>query len=160
MQPIGRGREHGLDYLGDPHVGSMAPTNFGAEAHQAVPSSLSHDAIELEQFMDFFSNRTFRETLLHRAGRQPNYELQPNLVWPMYISGGGHVQEPPVDFTKGVPVTFLSRGGNPVTTPMPLLKAAIVDFTEHWPSAVPFDELLAASCGDWPSTPPITSGRC
>jgi methyltransferase-like protein len=142
---IGRAREHGLDYLGEPHLGSMAPTNFGDEAHQAL-KSLARDAIELEQFMDFFSNRTFRETLLHRAGRQPNYELQPSAVWPMYISGGGRVKEPPVDFVKGVQTTFLSRSGNPVTTPMPLLKAAIIELTEHWPAAVPFDELLTASC--------------
>ena len=64
----------------------------------------------------------------------------------MYISGGGRVKEPPVDFAKGVQTTFLSRRGSPVTTPMPLLKAAIVELTEHWPAAVPFDELLAASC--------------
>ena len=63
---IGRAREHGLDYLGESCLGSMAPTNFGADAHQAL-KSLARDAIELEQFMDFFSNRTFRETLLHRG---------------------------------------------------------------------------------------------
>ena len=142
---IARAHEHGLDYLGEPHLGSMTPTNFGADAHQAL-KSLSHDAIELEQFMDYFSNRTFRETLLHHAGRKPNYELQPSLVWPMYISGGGRVQEPPINFTKGVQTTFLSRSGAPVTTPMPLLKAAIVELTERWPAAVRFDELLAASC--------------
>jgi SAM-dependent methyltransferase len=142
---IARARAHGLDYLGEPNLGTMVPTNFGADAHQAL-KSLSHDAIELEQFMDYFSNRTFRETLLHRAGRKPNYELQPSHVWPMYISGSGSVQEPPVDFTKGVPTTFLSRDKAPVTTPLPLLKAAIVELTERWPVATSFDELLAACC--------------
>jgi SAM-dependent methyltransferase len=142
---IARANEHGLDFLGEPHLGSMTPTNFGAEAHQAL-KSLSRDAIELEQFMDYFSNRTFRETLLHRAGRKPNYELQPSLVWPLYISGGGRVKGPPVDFTKGVQTTFLSRSSVPVTTPMPLLKAAIVELTEHWPAAVSFEELFAACC--------------
>jgi methyltransferase-like protein len=142
---IGRAREHGLDYLGEPCLGTMAPTNFGTEAHKAL-KSLARDAIELEQFMDFFSNRTFRKTLLHRAGRKPNYELQPSLVWPMYVSGSGRVKEPPVDYAKGVQTTFLSRTGNPVTTPLPLLKAAIVELTEHWPAAISFEELLTGSC--------------
>jgi methyltransferase-like protein len=142
---IGRAREQGLDYLGEPHIGAMTPMNFGAEGNQAL-KSLSRDAIELEQFMDYFSNRTFRETLLHRAGRQPNYELQPSLVWPMYISGGGRPKEPPIDFTKGVQTTFISRAGNPVTTPLPLLKAAIVELTQRWPAAVSFGDLFAACC--------------
>ena len=56
------------------------------------------------------------------------------------------MKEPPVDYAKGVQTTFLSRSGNPVTTPMPLLKAAMVELTEHWPMAMSFDELLFASC--------------
>jgi SAM-dependent methyltransferase/methyltransferase-like protein len=142
---IARAREYGLDFLGEPHLGAMTPTNFGADAHQAL-KSLSRDAIELEQFMDYFSNRTFRETLLHRAGRKPNYELQPSLVWLMYIAGCGRVKEPPIDFTKGVQTTFMSRSGAPVTTPLPLLKAAIVALTERWPTAMSFDELFTACC--------------
>ena len=38
---IGRAREHGLDYLGESCLGSMAPTNFGADAHQC--SNHSHE---------------------------------------------------------------------------------------------------------------------
>ncbi len=144
-QFIDRAREQGLDYLGESRLGTMTPTNYGPEAHQSL-KSLARDAIELEQFMDYFSNRTFRETLLHRAGRKPNYELQPNLVLPMHVSGIGRVQVPPVDFARGAQTTFLSRTRAPVTTPLPLLKAAIVELSENWPAAMPFDELFAACC--------------
>jgi SAM-dependent methyltransferase len=142
---VERARQHGLDYLGEPRLGSMTPSNFGGDAYQAL-RSLARDPIELEQFMDYFSNRMFRETLLHRAGRNPKYELQPELVFPMYVSGAGRANEKAVDFTKGVQVTFTSRHDVPLTTPMPLLKAAIVELTNHWPAAMHFDELFAACC--------------
>jgi SAM-dependent methyltransferase len=142
---IDRARQHGLDYLGEPKVGAMTPSNFGSEAYQAL-RSLARDAIELEQFMDYFSNRMFRETLLHHAGRKPKYELQPEIVFPLHISGAGRPTEPSVDFTKGVQVTFMSRSEYPLTTPMPLLKAAIVELTNRWPETMPFDVLFAACC--------------
>ena len=144
-QFIERASKHGLAYLGEPHLGSMTPSNYGTEGYQAL-KSLARNAIELEQYMDYFGNRTFRETLLQRAGRQPNYELQPSVVWPMYVASSGRPENPQVDFTKGVQVTFLGRGKSSVTTPLPLLKAAIVELAENWPAAVPFDELLIAAC--------------
>ena len=109
--------------------------------------------------MDFFSNRTFRERSCTAPAASPITNFSRTRVADVHLrrrsrtgTAGGFCERR----SDGVS----EPRGNPVTTPMPLLKAAIVELTEHWPATVPFDELLAASCRRLGSTPPITSGQC
>lgn len=147
-QFIDRAREHGLDYLGEPQLGAMAPLNYGPEAQQQL-RQLARDPIELEQFMDFLSNRSFRQTLLRRAGAKLNLALEPRLIESLHISGRGDLQngDPNAAVTADdPPATFRSNSGATVTTPRPLVKAAILELSARWPASLPFEGLFPAAC--------------
>src|SRR4029079_4300703 len=113
-----------LDYLGEANFASIAPGSFGTAAQRAL-SSLARDRIELEQFADYFSNRTFRKTLLHRAGRPVSSDLPSACLWPMNVASGLRPVTPPVDLAPGVSVEFANRTGDSLTAILPLLKAAL-----------------------------------
>jgi SAM-dependent methyltransferase len=149
-------RAKGLDYLGEARMGVMGPASFGPEAHKTL-REIANDLVEVEQFMDFLRSRSFRETLVHRAGpnRSPKYQIHPERAWPLHVASSAKpVEGEPkdvkdakplapeqVDLRPGQPVTFRSRTGVPVGTPTPLLKAALLCLGRLWPSSISFDEL-------------------
>lgn len=55
---------HGLTYLGDTYIGSMFVETLGDEHRQRLISVSEGQQVVLEQYLDFISNRTFRQTLL------------------------------------------------------------------------------------------------
>jgi SAM-dependent methyltransferase/methyltransferase-like protein len=138
---VARARARGLDFLGEARLGTMVPSHFGDEANQAL-SGVATNAIELEQFMDFLRNRAFRETLLHTKGRIPQYTLQPEMAYPMFIASTAKPEKTPIDLRLGEKVTFKSYTGWPITTGKPLMKAALGILTEVWPAPMAFDELV------------------
>lgn len=63
---------HGLAFLSDAHLATMfAPPGVSTDTVQAVARESKGDAVVREQLMDFITGRTFRDTLLVRAGREP-----------------------------------------------------------------------------------------
>ncbi len=140
---VSRAQAKGLDFLGEARVGAMVAGNFSPEAQKSL-RLIARDLIELEQFMDFLRDRTFRETLLHRAGRTPQYKLQADRVFPMFIAGHAKPKGK-LDLRLGENISFESLSGWPISTPQPMLKAALTVLTEHWPRALAFDELLNLS---------------
>ncbi len=60
---------HGLGYLGEASLADMAPQRLGAKVHEALQKLSGGNIIATEQYMDFFRNRSFRQTLLIRRER-------------------------------------------------------------------------------------------
>jgi methyltransferase-like protein/trans-aconitate methyltransferase len=57
-----------LAYLGEAHLADMAPQRLGAEVLQTLARLSQGNILATEQYMDLFTNRTFRQTLLvHEA---------------------------------------------------------------------------------------------
>jgi methyltransferase-like protein len=136
---VRRAWAHGLEYLGEPALSSMATARGGVMEREL--SAFTRDRIELEQWMDFCTNRAYRATLLHRRGRQPNTDLRCTTVWPMFIASGARPTTP-VDLTQASVTTFRNEAGDEIDVSLPLLKAALLNLAEHWRAAIPFEELL------------------
>ena len=60
---------HGLGYLGEASLADMAPQRLGQKVHEALQKLSGGNIIATEQYMDFFRNRSFRQTLLVRSER-------------------------------------------------------------------------------------------
>ncbi|MBS7808538.1 class I SAM-dependent methyltransferase [Variovorax sp. PCZ-1] len=57
-----------LAYLGEAGLSDMAPQRLGKEVHDTLGMLSGGNILATEQYMDFFTNRTFRQTLLvHEA---------------------------------------------------------------------------------------------
>lgn len=57
-----------LSYLGEAGLSDMAPQRLGKDIHDTLAMLSAGNILATEQYMDFFTNRTFRQTLLvHEA---------------------------------------------------------------------------------------------
>jgi methyltransferase-like protein len=145
---VERARRLDLEYLAEATLGSMAPSNFGPVAERAL-SAIATNLIELEQFMDFLGNRTFRETLLRHTGRAvAAYTIQPQSLSGLYVTGKCWPQTRAVDLRPEKPVTFESlQNKHPITTSNPLLKAALLCLVNEFPGSMSFDSLVERAQG-------------
>ena len=76
---------HGLQYLGDVHFGSMLTHSFPAEVVEELRRMVK-STVELEQYLDFLRNRTFRQSLLCHKEAPLKTRLSPERLARFYIA--------------------------------------------------------------------------
>lgn len=135
---------HGLQYLGDAEFHTMVNSNFAPPVSDAL-GRMSRDVIELEQYMDFLRDRTFRRSLLCHDRVRLNRTLRPELVSPFYIAS--HTRpEPDADAVHSVQVArFHAGSGAILSTDHPATKEAMLYLAEIWPRAIALEPLLDAA---------------
>jgi methyltransferase-like protein len=134
-----RASRHGLQYLAEAEFGTMLASNFPADVGETV-RRIAPDVVRQEQFMDFLRNRMFRQTLLVHAAAQPNRNVLPERLAPLWLAG--HLQAAgPVDLAEGVEMLFRSAA-SALKTPHAVTKAAVLVLSGAWPAAVSFEDTL------------------
>lgn len=139
---VATAREHGLDYLADAQPQYMFAENYGAMVAEELLPTYGHDQILLEQHLDFVSNRTFRESLLIRAGRVATRgrRVDPSRLDRLHVSAW----LPPIGdhpILDAAPVEYGEHGGTLVIAD-PVLKAALGAINDRWPWTLSREELL------------------
>jgi methyltransferase-like protein/SAM-dependent methyltransferase len=137
-----RAHEHGLQFFAESDLNVMVPGNFPAEV-QATLQRLSPDLIYIEQYMDFIRNRTFRQSLLCKAGRTPNYALNAKTLTPFWVAAAFRPQSAVLDLNSSEYATFESDRGISVRSNEPIVKAALQILGSSWPRRIRFDTLRA-----------------
>lgn len=138
-----RSAEAGLQYLGE----AWFHTNLDRfdSSVQSTLEQLSSDLVQLEQYIDFLINRTFRRTLLcHQEvalDRQPSTEIVARLSMSALVMPQS--AEPDVAGTGAE--AFRADDGRLASTNIPLVKSALVSLFRSWPGALTFDELYERS---------------
>lgn len=129
----------GLQYL--------AEATFAAPA-TALPPAIrdpllewSADVVQLEQYVDFLRERTFRRTLLCHAGVELRPEPGAEAVAGLHIAGHAVPIPPVADPASDTAEEFRSPDGATVKTNHPLIRAALHILYEMRPNATSFPEL-------------------
>jgi methyltransferase-like protein/SAM-dependent methyltransferase len=137
--------KHGLRYLGESRIGTMVTGNFAPEVEKAL-QKLATTQIQVEQYMDFLRNRTFRETLLVAAETEPDWSIAPERIAGLHLASSGKpVGDKQPDLTNDEPAQYKTRTGMTLSTGKPILKAAMQVLGEAWPATLPFDEVRKKS---------------
>jgi methyltransferase-like protein len=136
-----RAEEHGLQYVCEavPHeteVDNLPPAARRLRAFAA-------DRIELEQYVDFVLNRTFRRTLLCHAGAPLDRTMRPETMRRLHAASPCKPLAPDPDLRPGVSESFRTERGKSFSSTHPVAKAALTALAAIWPRAASFDELLA-----------------
>jgi methyltransferase-like protein/SAM-dependent methyltransferase len=131
----------GLQFLGEANFSDMYTGGMSPEAFQTL-NSLADDVIELEQYIDFFCNRTLRRTLLCRQGIAIDRRLTSDRAERIYYAADIRPENPQPDIASRNPESFISPAGHNVTTLEPVMKAALVHLARIWPKSIVFEELL------------------
>ena len=132
-------KQHGLQYLVEAELSRVMPTNFPPHVGQQL-AQMSQDTIEMEQYMDFLRNRSFRQTLLCHAEIPLKRGL--NLPPDAFFIATYAVSQEAVNIQDNSAAKFQSPDGAVLTTDHPVTKAAMLYLAEVAPRAIPFRQLL------------------
>jgi len=109
-----RAAQHGLRYLGEAEFQSMLADNLPAEVTARL-RGLVRSTIELEQYMDFLRNRTFRQTLLCRQEVELKSRLSPDRLTEFYIASSALPANPHLNLNTAATDTFRAPAGKTMT---------------------------------------------
>jgi SAM-dependent methyltransferase/methyltransferase-like protein len=136
----------GLQFLGEAHVSGMFMHQRAPEDVRAVLAEVAPTLKLREQYLDFFRNRTFRQTLLCHADVALDHHLDAARIGRFSFGGRFIPADAIVDVATTEPATFLlGRNAAKVTTSTPLVKAALLTMNEAWPRVVPYADLERAA---------------
>jgi methyltransferase-like protein/SAM-dependent methyltransferase len=132
-QFVERAAGHGLQYLTEAEPSATEADNLAPAVAETL-RQFAADRIELEQYVDFAVNRTFRRSLLCHAERAVDRAPASARLRRLFFSSG----------TKPVSgETFRTERDLTFSTSHPLAKATLLALAAAWPRALGFDELAA-----------------
>jgi hypothetical protein len=94
-----------------------------------------------EQFLDFLKSRSFRQSLLIRAGAALDRKLSAARVMALRVAAPVQRNEAPVDLASDRAETFRFADGRSVEASARIVKSALTILAAQWPFAIPFDQL-------------------
>ena len=141
-----RAGRHGLQYLAeaDPHL--MEIGNLPAPVAERLRSFAS-GRIELEQYLDFVLNRTFRRTLLCHAEVPLDRAVTVERLRRLHAASAAQPDAEAPDLRSGRSEGFRAERGTAFSTSHALTKAVLVVLAGAWPRALAFGDLLAEARG-------------
>jgi methyltransferase-like protein/SAM-dependent methyltransferase len=138
-QFVERASEKGLQFLAN---GSLSSLGDVPEEVLETIMEMAEDHIEIEQFLDFMGNRTFRETLLCHESCPVKRDLDPASLADLRIAS--RVKPEEEEFNPGSTETtiFLGPAEKNLSTAHPLTKAALLYLASQYPRSVRFTDLV------------------
>lgn len=133
-------RERGLELLAEASAPGLAAT-LPAEAQEAL-ARWADDAVSREQYLDFLCDRTFRRSVLRRAGGPSLPGPSADALDRLSVTSPLVPADPDADATDASTVEFLRpQDSGSVTTSNPVGKAALLGLWEARPRALSFEAL-------------------
>src|SRR5262249_82065 len=105
---------------------------------------------QMEQYIDFLRNRTFRQTLLCHAGVHLDFTLRPQALQKAWIASSARPISAEPDLETDSAQQFRADSANAPTLPTrnPLMKAAMAKLGQIWPGSIAFSDLLTTAAGE------------
>jgi hypothetical protein len=128
---------HGLRFLCEADIAESSMREV-PEGVEGLLGGRGDDVLVREQYLDFFKNRMFRQTLLCRAAAPARDAIDSGALERLAISSRARR----VDGAGGEERTFATPAGVGMTTSEPHVHAAMDALAHAAPRAVPFDSLL------------------
>jgi methyltransferase-like protein/predicted O-methyltransferase YrrM len=133
-------QQHGLQYLIEAELSRVMPNNFPPPVAQQL-AQMSKSTVEMEQYMDFSRNRSFRQTLLCHAEvpLKRSLNLTPDAF---FIATYAVPVSEDMDIRDTSTAQFQGPDGSILTTDHPVTKAAMLYLAKHVPMSFSFRQLL------------------
>jgi methyltransferase-like protein/ubiquinone/menaquinone biosynthesis C-methylase UbiE len=139
---MARAAAHGLQYLAEADFSAMQDQRLGADLAARVREITRGDLLAKEQYLDFLTCRSFRQTLLCRQDIRLDRSLRPERVGAFAFASPARPTSP-VDVRSPAVATFAGTKQASFSTAYPLAKAALFELGELWPQTLRFEQLLA-----------------
>jgi methyltransferase-like protein/cyclopropane fatty-acyl-phospholipid synthase-like methyltransferase len=142
-QFVERAAAHGLQYMTEAEPSATEVDNLAPAVAERL-RGFTDDRIELEQYVDFAVNRTFRRSLLCHANMAIDRAPTPAKLRRLFFASATKPVTDSPNVRGGGSEGFRTERGATFSSSHPLAKAALVSLAAAWPRAVSFDELAAA----------------
>jgi methyltransferase-like protein/cyclopropane fatty-acyl-phospholipid synthase-like methyltransferase len=136
-----RAAAHGLQYAGEAEAHEAEVDNLSPQVAQKL-RSFAHDRIELEQYLDFVLNRTFRRSLLVRSGVPLDRTMQPERMQRLCAATACKPVSDDADLRPDVSEAFRTERDKTFSSTHPVAKATLVELAARWPRALSFEEVV------------------
>jgi SAM-dependent methyltransferase len=133
--------QHGLQYLAEANFPMVLPRGI-PDRITAYIRRVAKNGIDVEQYMDLYRGRTFRQTLLCHSAIPLTRNLRPSNLTSMAISSRAVLDGRELNLQPGIVARYRSSDGANFSIDTPISKAAFVLLLDAWPRAVPFEEAL------------------
>jgi len=130
-----------LQYLGEAEFSAMTGSRLPRPVFEKL-DGMSTSVVDLEQYLDFLGNRTFRQTLLCHRGADLTRLLKPEQLRSFYLCSHAQPEATEPDIRAVTTVRFKAEDGATLSIDHPLTKASLLILAEAWPEAITFDRLL------------------
>lgn len=140
---VSHAEKHGLQYLIESDFTRVLTGKLSPETEKIL-HNMSSNIIELEQYMDFLRNSTFRQTLLCHADITIDRVLNPDSSWLRKIYVAGHSQPVKEESSSldNSTAHFRSSDGQEAITSHPVSKAAMLHLVQTSPQAILLADLF------------------
>ncbi|MGY0557426.1 MULTISPECIES: methyltransferase regulatory domain-containing protein [unclassified Lysobacter] len=141
---VERASGHGLSYLAEAEPAGMFVSNHGQGIAGPLLKECGDSQVKLEQYLDFVTNRQFRQTLLVPAERatEINYALSAERLQALHYAANLPCQDQ-VPSMDARPQRFGPSPGQSISLDGPAAKAAAGALTRVWPSTLSYPDLLS-----------------
>lgn len=142
---VGLAQSQGLSYLAEAEPPSMFISNYASDMQAPLLNECGHSQVMLEQYLDFLSNRSFRQTLLVHAERADavQYQISHERLRGLSMAARLLCEAGEVDLTTGEQ-RFLAPDGRALVLRSPVVKVAAAQLTRAWPRTLDVDALLVS----------------
>jgi methyltransferase-like protein/cyclopropane fatty-acyl-phospholipid synthase-like methyltransferase len=130
-----------LRYLGEADFRSMLSVTFPPDVRDVL-NRLAPNLIQMEQYLDFLRNRTFRQTLFGHEHIRPNYNLHPRQMAAFYVASPQQPVAAQPDLHGPAVESFQGPNDIGLSSGDPIVKAALAHLAKIWPASLPFPALL------------------
>jgi len=140
LKMVDRLGQHGLTYLADALPSTMFAANYGPRISEPLLSECGHSQTLVEQYLDFFVNRGFRQSLVTRTERSPGirYQLDRRRLDRFHFAAW----LPPAEATRlDDSNQRFGENATAVVTQDPAVKAALESLNARWPWTISHGKL-------------------
>jgi methyltransferase-like protein len=136
-----RSSKYGVAYLGEASLVDMAPQRFGGDIPETLAMLSNGNIIATEQYMDFFTNRMFRQTLLVKDTATEKVKRNLNGASPRHLHFVSSMARDAL--TDGALGIFKDANGRTLTVREPVMLAVADALVDAQPFSAGVDAMVA-----------------
>ena len=143
-QFVRHAREHGLTFLGEANYHEMSSRTAHERVRPLLDTIASDDLVTKEQYLDFFTGRRFRQTILCRRDAAPSTSQDPSALALLEMASALQPDASGPDETGRLRFSLPASGG--VVTDNALIQAMLGLCVERYPQPQRVQDLFDAAC--------------
>ena len=139
-QFVRHAREHGLTFVAEANYHEMSPRKAHERVRPLLEQIASDDLVAKEQYLDFFTGRRFRQTILCRSNAAPSPTPLPDVIGSLQFVSGLQPDRSGPDNEGRMRFSLPASGG--VVTDNAVIQAMLAESADLHPQPLWVDDLL------------------